>query len=260
MISLYNVNKPVDTLSNLKSLTHLRFELTFGSLTFLSQLLSTLPSITRLTLERVSLEYGSENAVDLNDPKLYSSLSRLRTIEITHDLGTSRSPTLHQFLFHSPVSLNLTRLQYCGYIDDVKYPSISNFLRTSGSSLQELKLAAYFVTCIDFDLGLQSCHSIRTLEITGISRTNFAQVNRALLRLGSPLLWRLAFKFDASFMTPTDMISSKPDWGILDTTLQKQSPKGLKEVAIDIHRGVKISDLLPRTSISRILRREIIPE
>ena len=47
-------------------------------------------------------------------------------------------------------------------------------------------------------------------------------------------------------------------WRTLDETLQRDNLKIAQDVAIDVHRGVDIDEVLPQTSMRGVLRRDII--
>ena len=59
-------------------------------------------------------------------------------------------------------------------------------------------------------------------------------------------------------MMPEDKDADGLSWRTLDETLQRANLKIAKEVAIDVHRGVDIDEVLPQTSMRGVLRRDII--
>lgn len=148
----------IEALSHLKRLTHLRFNLvTFKSANSVVRLLSKMPWITELTLRHISIQNDFAVTSESQNTEDHSS-SQLRAIEVTHGLLSDHFQTVHRLIPDLPMSHGLKRFQYCGPLDRCSTLSISAFLQIKGSSIQELKLAAYFTTRPNFSMYMDLYH------------------------------------------------------------------------------------------------------
>ena len=59
-------------------------------------------------------------------------------------------------------------------------------------------------------------------------------------------------------MMPEDKDADGLSWRTLDETLQRDNLKIAQDVAIDVHCGVDVDEVLPQTSMRGVLRRDII--
>ena len=154
---------PVEVLRRFRFISHVEFTMvTFDSIICLTQFLSNLPSLTTLRLSDIRVRglvnYGPHKSDDvLNDAFSHTSLPQLRSIEIIHDFGAENRRPLYCLICHLPFQPNLKRLQYSCPTDFRRAcPEIGLALHDKGSSLHELKVAAYFTTSSTFCMYLVS--------------------------------------------------------------------------------------------------------
>ncbi|CAL1710093.1 unnamed protein product [Somion occarium] len=245
----------LDTLTVLASLQYLRLErVSLASLSQLEAFILALPSLTRLSLERINFFTSAPEGSSYANVARHSHRPTLQAVEITND-NIIEAPTIHDWLSQSPIGANLTSPTHTD-VDlavGVKGRAVARLLHARGTLLRELTLSADFFVSLELYTGLQACPVLHQLDIRDITTEYyFGYINSALPHVQSHTS-QISFGFE-SFMKDKESDEDKP-WQTLDDILQSNPFRNLNEVTVSLRQCYPYN---PATCLPRTLDRGIL--